>query len=235
MVVGIEAANFNINLRFSEEVEERIITFANEITKAYNFTNYINFTSCVPHITLYLTQFEESAMPRLIESLTNSLKSLRGCSVNMKEIYASGSYFMWRSENSDCLQQLSNRIVEFTSTHRDKNYVVPEWVYQLEDVEERNKKIFFCEKFGSPNVFDGFDPHFTLIYTDSPDVDLVQIADDINTGKVNIPIPTFNDLQSTKVSLTLSGDYGTVIRSEVRTWIHLYDPVIPFDSTTDEL
>ena len=189
------ALDYNINLRFDEETEAKIIQFTKEITKQYNFTNEIDFVKCAPHITLYLTTFDIDKTEDIIKLLSKALRSLRGCTIEMKELYASGDYFMWRSYNSRCLQRLSNRVVEFTSKYRSENYTIPEWVYGLEDEAERKKKIFYCEHFGSPNVFDGFDPHFTLIVANSTQVNFKQIIDDINNGKVNITIPTFNNLQ----------------------------------------
>ena len=45
LLTQTKAVDLNINFRFSPEVEKRLMTFAEEITKEYNFTNEINFTN----------------------------------------------------------------------------------------------------------------------------------------------------------------------------------------------
>ena len=224
----IHALDFNINFRFSPEVEEELIQFATELSKEYNFTNQIDFKECAPHITMYLTTFDNKYTEETILEFSKAVEGLRGCQVTMKEIYASGEYFMWRAENTDCLQKLSNRVVNVTSKYRDQNYEVPSWVYDLEDETERKKKIFYCEHFGSPNVFDGFDPHFTLIVSTDKSIDLKQIADDVNNGRTQVKLPTFMNLQSTSLSLAVSGSFGTVLRDQTKAWTNVYEPMLSF-------
>ena len=225
-ILQTNAIDYNINFRFSPEVEEQLVNFATELSKEYNITNMIDFTKCAPHITMYLTTFEDKYAEETILAFAKSVEGLRGCKVTMKEIYASGDYFMWRAENTDCLQKLSNRVVNSTSKYRDPNYQTPDWVKDITDEAERKKKEYYCEHYGSPNVFDGFDPHFTLIT--STTADLVKIAEDVNKGISKTKLPQFDNLKSTSLSLAISGEFGTVLRKETKGWTNVYEPMLSF-------
>ena len=228
LLTQTKAVDLNINFRFSPEVEKRLMTFAEEITKEYNFTNEINFTICAPHITMYLTTFNDTQLNDLVIDFAKSVEGMRGCYVTMKELYASGDYFMWRADNTDCLQKLSNKVVRMTSKYRNTSYEIPDWVYNLPDGPEKTKKLAYCKLFGSPNVFDGFDPHFTLIVsTQSPEL-LSTIAKEINSGVSKVKLPTFEDLRSTSLSMAVSGPFGTVLRDQIKGWTNVYEPMMSF-------
>ena len=66
---------------------------------------------------------------------------------------------------SSCLQRLSNAIVDATQSfvlHGD-NQTAPSWIYDLPE-PHRSRKIKYFEQYGSPNVYDEFDPHVTVGY-----------------------------------------------------------------------
>ncbi|BFU22110.1 hypothetical protein EHI8A_175460 [Entamoeba histolytica HM-1:IMSS-B] len=211
--VGVD---FNINIRFSKEDENKFIKFAKNITQEASITNQIDFTKCAPHITLYLTKFQETSIPIVVEKIAEAVKDLRGCIINMDKPYASGKYFMFRATNTPCLQKLSDQITLFTSPFRDTNYTCPSWVDTLPE-EEKNKKKKYCDSYGSPNVFEGFDPHVTLVYSDSEDLTKLE--------KYTYPKIT---LTSVKVSMTICGSYGTVIRGSEKIFSYLYEPLLTF-------
>lgn len=64
-VAGCLAADvsLNINIRFSTEIENEYIAYANELVKNSSVANQIDFTKCAPHATLYLTDFPEEYIP----------------------------------------------------------------------------------------------------------------------------------------------------------------------------
>ena len=58
-----------------------------------------------------------------------------------------------------------------------------------------------------------------------------EVVPDTNKN-VDIEIPTFDNLLSTTLSVTVSGPYGTVLRDEVKAYTYLYEPMEEF---SDEL
>ena len=61
------------------------------------------------------------------------------------------------------LSQLSDQIVMAMNPYIQRPQVIPSWVYTLPLVQ-RWRKIYLITKFGSPNVFDQYEPHVTVGY-----------------------------------------------------------------------
>lgn len=133
----------------------------------------------------------------------------------MAEPYASGAYFMWRIKNTECLQLISDAITNETAEYHSSSYVCPSWIDELPDEATRMRKKEYCKKYGSPNVFEEFDPHVTLMYN----------SDEAALKKV--PTDTYPTITtySSKVSMTVCGDYGTAIRGEEEMIAQLHEPI----------
>ena len=75
----------------------------------------------------------------------------------------SGQYFMWDVVASDCLQNMSNSVVYAAAAYRNKTQAIPSWVLQETDPVTKAKMIYYCEMYGSPNVFDQFVPQYLIL------------------------------------------------------------------------
>ena len=137
---------------------------ANEsLRRSFNKTEQINFeTTAIPHITLYLTEFQEGVQDDIIQILENLIHK-SPIRISSNELIINGAYAMYGIENTVALKSLSNSIVLALYKYREPGQLVPDWVYNLPE-PTRSKKIGYVQKYGSPNVFDEFDPHVTVGY-----------------------------------------------------------------------
>mmetsp|Transcript_23825 Transcript_23825/g.49638 ORF Transcript_23825/g.49638 Transcript_23825/m.49638 type:complete len:264 (-) Transcript_23825:27-818(-) len=165
-----------------------------------------------PHATLYLTTFLEDSLDEMVTAANAALQSgwatfCTPCSfmsIGDTKV-AGGSYGMLEVINTDCLQGLSDSLVNATCEFIDpkaKEYV-PGWVYDLPD-EERDMKIDLIHKYGSPNVFGGFQPHVTLVGDSISSSDMNQVFD---TTPFQPIVETLN-----VVGFGSVGEFGTVLK-----------------------
>ena len=113
------------------------------------------------HVTLYLTEWQSTApVERALASLLPRLSSER-CTLALTSPYAAGNFAMLRVTLTSCLQRSSDLVVNSTHTLAVQNQSVPAWVYGLPE-PTRSEKIRYVQLYGSPNVFDQFQPHVTI-------------------------------------------------------------------------
>ena len=126
-------------------------------------------TQDTPHVTLYLTQWQPSSNTTLDHTLSSALHGLskRICDVSLSNAFAVGQYAMVNVTVSPCLRQYSDTVVNATHKYSRPNQTVPAWVYNLPDGRERREKIAYVRRYGSPNVFDQFQPHVTTGWANS--------------------------------------------------------------------
>ena len=214
IISALAKINLNINLRLPSEMEEGIINYVNDMTSKANIQNGVNFTQCAPHITLYLTDFDENKIDDIIKSIAVSLEHVRGCEINLGEPYLSGQYYMWSVNKSECLQKLSDTLVQATSKYRSSDYQCPSWIDNLDDEAQKERKKKYCELYGSPNVYEEFDPHITLVTSDKQDLaPLNNYEHPILHGK------------STRMCTAVTGEWGTVLRGTEKIFVYL-NPVL---------
>ncbi len=130
--------------------------------------------------------------------------------------FLSGPYAMYHVLLDDQIQILSNKIVEYTQPFVKRNQSIPTWVDNIIDEKVKLKKIKFIKKYGSPNVFDEFDPHVTVGYDDyngskskEKDEERNQILDEMDWEQCNGWID--------QVRIGLVGNYGTVVGGPLAT------------------
>eukprot|EP01102_Stenamoeba_stenopodia_P001180 TRINITY_DN11025_c0_g1_i1.p1 TRINITY_DN11025_c0_g1~~TRINITY_DN11025_c0_g1_i1.p1 ORF type:complete len:255 (-),score=48.40 TRINITY_DN11025_c0_g1_i1:122-886(-) len=157
----------------------------------------------LPHITLYLTFFQSQFIPQIqqqVANLVNNISSDASCGITLTNTTVQGAYGMWNVNNTACLQRMSDLVVNSTYMYIVPNQTVPSWVYQLPE-PERSEKIAYVQKYGSPNVFSQFQPHVTLAWDDT---DNLQEVFDM------LPIKPITFL-SPSVGIGNVGPYGTVL------------------------
>ncbi|GKT35005.1 hypothetical protein ADUPG1_008256 [Aduncisulcus paluster] len=167
-----------------------------------------------PHVTLYLAEFLDEYIADVVAAIRIALL---GCSSSFtyatETHYASGSYLMWSTEKPEAMQVLSNCIVLATSQFRDPNAEMPQWILDLPDGDEKDRKESYFNQYGSPNVFDEFYPHITLAYDDN--------ANNISFLEEQIPQPDILTGTGCDVVVGQVGPHGSVIKGQSLAQIHL--------------
>ena len=164
----------------------------------------ISFDKSLPHVTLYLTDFQSEFIPDLISTLRQSLNSTQ-LIVEISNVFVNGAYSMYQIENTNGMQTLSDSIVQSTKEFITPNQTVPEWVYNLPE-PMRSQKIAYVKEYGSPNVLDGFDPHITVGYDD--------VASESSRRKILETVLQTSHCRkgfSDKVGIGVVGDFGAVL------------------------
>lgn len=211
------ATQVNIHLKLQETKQGFVIAYNADLTAslASPEDQLLDFFSEEePHVTLYLSTFRTDEMDHVIAATASAIShSSDVCSgantMNMQNVYVSGTYAMLNTTITSCLQSLSDNIVLGTSQylHPSAKTDIPSWVYELPPAEQF-EKISLINSFGSPNVFSGFGPHLTL------GVDTVNTTDlrnAVNTiSRDFVPFTNSADL----VGFGQVGDFGTVLRNK---------------------
>ena len=188
---------------------------ANHHLMNHSSSEKISFDKSLPHVTLYLTDFQTESIPNLFSTLRQSLNSTQ-LIVEISNVMVNGAYSMYQIENTNVMQMLSDSIVQSTKEFITPNQTIPEWVYNLPE-PMRSKKIAYVKKYGSPNVLDAFDPHITVGYDN--------VASEPSRRKIlETVLQTSHCCRkgfSDKIGIGVVGDFGTV----------LYDLIeIPFEA-----
>jgi hypothetical protein len=127
-----------------------------------------------------------------------------GIDVNETSVYA-----MWTMQLTQCLQTISNAVVNATNDLIVPNQPVPDWVWTLPPAVA-NEKARYVKMYGSPNVFDQFSPHVTLGTDPVTPERLVSIAAESGFRRL---VQQINMTVST-VALGTVGPFGTVMRGK---------------------
>ncbi len=204
---------------------------ANQNLHHKSSTEQISFTGgkAFPHVTLYLTHFQDDKMDELMQRLKSLNQRLPEQRIKIDGVHVNSAYAMYHALSTESLQLLSDTIVESTMDFIEPHQPVPEWVYNLPD-PARSKKIAYVEKYGSPNVFDQFDAHITVGYDDNTIVggtSTVVTADDISkidstaAQREQILLDTLDSPQACDFDTILAigvgavGEYGTVVNEMI--------------------
>ncbi|KYQ90872.1 hypothetical protein DLAC_07743 [Tieghemostelium lacteum] len=207
----ITSIQLDIHLNLDPVTYELAIEYNQQVnTLAPNDQIFLGKIS-IPHVTLYLTDFQNDSIPYLQEVILNNIDILskvgESCQVEMTNIMVSAQYGMWNATVLPCLQYLSDFVVNNTYQYITPNQSIPSWVYALPE-PIRSEKIAMITKYGSPNVFSQFQPHITLAW-DAID-NLVNVFDTINIQP--------HQFYSPSIGIGNVGDYGTVLDNQYGTF-----------------
>jgi hypothetical protein len=177
-----------------------------------------------PHATLYLTTFtkESVASGALLAAAASSILSATSsptCSSPSapsssrtigSDVTASGAYGMLSVTNTDCLQLMSDALVNATNQFVEpsaKDYI-PSWIYDLPE-DQQQAKIDMIHAYGSPNVFASFQPHVTLVADAANTTELAAVVDTWTCQHLEI---LSSPIQS--VGFGSVGPFGTVLKGQ---------------------
>ena len=137
----------------------------------------------IPHVTLYQVDFDlevDNATatsqstaaaemdPAKLEVFLDTLYNMSSANVlpQCEVVLAPpaivfGAYTQWPVQPSDCLQVLSDSIVDELSRFIKRPPTIPDWVWTLPE-PQRSRKLDMIRRYGSPNVYSEFQPHATV-------------------------------------------------------------------------
>ena len=109
------------------------------------------------HSTLYMTLFPKDAVKDIDEKVARISQRMKQFNVTTTGLeITAGDWLFIGLENNIKFQALADATTKILSPLRFKNDYVPEWA---KNMPGKVKKI---QEYGSPNVFDEFNPHLTI-------------------------------------------------------------------------
>jgi 2'-5' RNA ligase len=155
----------NIHVKLDKQSEAAAISFNQALTTKCPHQEIDLSRQQQPHVTLFLTEFARDSIDELKGRVEKAVATFpRGCSVELGDTAATGTYLMWHASLAVCLQSMSDAIVNATADLVDPSAKsnIPSWVKEISNTTEREAKEAAIRKYGSPNVFSQFQPHVTL-------------------------------------------------------------------------
>jgi hypothetical protein len=211
-----EVYSLNLHITVGDECTQEARRVNQAITDKDPHQQIMLNSASLPHMTLYLTTFTKTNQQPIIDALNKTIFGFNGtasswptnpCTVTMvPKLVATGDYTMWNSDNPECLQFMSDMVVNATRQFIDTRatMLIPSWVDRL-PAYLRILKTDMIKNYGSPNVFSQFDPHVTIAHDDITPSDMAKVVQ----GPPPIQPKNCTFIVST-VAIGLTGDYGTV-------------------------
>ena len=150
------------------------------------------------HVTLYLTRFDEEKIPAILDKVQklSATQAAIPLVANGFTVTA-GNWVFVDAEVSHDLQRLADTVTLALEPMRDTTAPLPGWVnaYPV-------KKAAF-ERYGSPNVFQNFEPHMTLLAAEQSEA-LKAVAEKMKLK------PPYAEGRVTAIGVGLADDKGQV-------------------------
>ncbi len=158
------------------------------------------------HLTMYLTQYSESQVLNLERAMSGIAHQTERFNINTAGVSLKASNFlMLNVENTPRLQSLSDKVVAKASAYRDVNSVIPAWAnsYPL--------KVQMFREYGSPNVYEGFDPHFSIFAAKIKPSEQEQFEKNVNFA-LNQSKFKSESVKVTGLGIGIANDDGQIIK-----------------------
>ena len=139
------------------------------LKQAFPSTEQVSFMRVhSPHLTLFLTEFNAENtsfnVTSLLDAAQTAVQGHAPCEIRWNsDPVIHGAYAMYPIPTTKCLRSLSSQIVRALQPYITLPQPIPDWVKDL-PLLPRLRKMYLIEKFGSPNVFGGYDAHVTVGY-----------------------------------------------------------------------
>jgi len=166
-------------------------------------------------------QQQRKVDPQKLQNLLDAMKkalnhtdknTITPCRVDWHEpVVLKGAYAMYNVPPTDCLQYLSDTIVNATHQYIKRPPTIPDWIFQL-PLDQRRAMLERIERYGSPNVYEGFVPHVTVGY-DTAAITNTTIATQRSQTlhSYSAPQPCFGNVST--VAIAKSGIGGSVLQN----------------------
>lgn len=110
------------------------------------------------HCTLYMTLYPENLQETILGKIADFAAQTKVFSISTTGLeITSGNWFFMNLERNHNLQTMCNALVELLAPLRAPSDHVPGWA------KEFPTKVEYITKYGSPNVYDEFNPHLTFL------------------------------------------------------------------------
>ena len=214
------AQMINVYLKYQEENLYAHIQQFNHFLDSHNiFTKYAikPFLGIYPlHTTLYLTDYEEENITSVSNSIAMIVKQTPTMTTSTGELMVSaGNYVMLDVKldkqtdgQNHSMQQLSDKIVAKLQLLRNTKAEIPDWARNIPIKREA------FSRYGSPNVFFEFSPHFTLMAKNFNNTQVAKQFHDEITQLINIYTQNGQNrsisLNAIAIGVGFVNDYGQV-------------------------
>lgn len=206
-----EIVSVDVFIKCSSNVDETITAFNDSLNsegliKKYGLKPFIE--NHPVHLTLYLTDYDITELEKIkdyVKSIAQNTKSFQIETTNFT--LSSGNWILLGVKKNEQLQKLSDEVISKLNTLRYKKSEVPSWAMNIPAKKES------FEKYGSPNAFSQFDPHFSVLAADIPKEKQKAFTSDINLilGLSSIE-PITTEVESIGIGFT--DNYGQVTKIE---------------------
>lgn len=174
----------------------------------YNSIDLANVSR--PVILLYSADFLKSTLNSTVKGVKYSLLEMEPyCDIELTSTLSISpqNYLEWQVQNSPCLQNMSNLVVDFTVNYVDPKSMnkIPNWVLNLSNSTMRRSKIENIEEYGAPDVFDQFNPSVVIGYD--------QNVNRLRSASVYLSAKRCTLRGDLKIGVSEVGPHGTVPRN----------------------
>ncbi len=180
-VINIAYAE-TISVNVFANVDNNIDTTIKQVNDSFNSSGLYQKYQIKPfmnnhkiHLTMYLTDYNSdkiNTIESMVKEIANSTNGLtfQDSDISLK----SSNFLMLDVKNNVELQILSDKITAELMNIRDKTSIIPEWA------KNNPLKNNMFTRYGSPNVFEGFDPHFSIFVANITPESQAIFASEIN-------------------------------------------------------
>ncbi len=205
--------SIDVFIKCSSNVDETITLFnkkleAEGLIKKYELKPFIE--NHPVHLTLYLTEYNIDELNKIKGLVKNIADNTKKFPIDVTKIsLTAGNWIMLdvekpgKNNNNSKLQFLSDEIVSSLSSLRYKNSVIPSWAINI----PLKRKSF--EMYGSPNVYNQFDPHFSILAASISPEDQKTFSSDTNMIIESLNIKPFST-ESQVLGIGLTDNNGQV-------------------------
>lgn len=203
--------SIDVFVKCSPNVEETIKTFNENMSSKGLVTKYNlkPFLENHPvHLTLYLTDYDIKEFGKIKEYVKSIAQNTKKFPIETTNYTLSaGNWILLGVDKNNQLQNLSDNVISKLNALRYKGSEVPSWAMSIPAKKES------FEKYGSPNAFSQFDPHFSVLAADITKENQKSFSSDINSiiGASNIKPMT---AQIEAIGIGFTDSYGQVTKVE---------------------
>lgn len=203
--IAITANAETVSVNVFANIDSNINTTIKQINSSFSdsgiYTNYHIkpfMQDHKVHLTMYLTEYDSNQLPMIESIVADIAKSSKNVTFQDTGVSLKASNFLMLDvANNIDLQRLSDKIAAELMNYRDKNSQIPSWA------KTDPLKSTMFNHYGSPNVFDGFDPHFSIFVANISPNNQTKFESEVNLqiGKLNFK-PQSYQIKSIGVGIT---------------------------------
>ena len=147
----------NVFAILSTEIEEQVKLFSTIMKEQLGLETFAQKGFQV-HCTLYMTSYLPESLDKIKTEIASLSAGQRSFEVQTTGLMLTKNDWLFLNvEKNKNLKELCEKVVKAIYTMKAETIPVPEWL------KEYPEKLTSFKVYGSPNVFDDYEPHLTLI------------------------------------------------------------------------